>query len=74
MSLSVWILVGLAVWVLLGTVVAVIVGRMVRRRDAQVPYDTAGDVTGHLPEPRDGTDVPSLEGSTGRRPGRAPRD
>ena len=74
MSLSVWILLGLVLWVALGAVVAVIIGRVVRRRDAQVPYDTAGDVTGPLPEPRNGADSPSLEGSSRRRPGGAPRD
>ncbi|MDQ4119522.1 MAG: hypothetical protein M3235_21565 [Actinomycetota bacterium] len=74
MSLSVWILLGLAVWVALGTVVALLVGRMVRRRDAQVPHDAAGEATGSLPEPRDGTDRPSLEGSGRRRPGTPPLD
>jgi hypothetical protein len=79
MSPFVWILLGLAVWAALGVVVAVAVGRMVRRRDAQVPHDSAPapsgsgqDVPGHPPGPRDG--LPSLEGSTGRSPGGAPRD
>lgn len=72
MSLSVWILLGLVVWVTLGAVVAIVVGRMVRRRDAQIPHDVAGDVTGPLPEPRNGADSPSLEGSTRRRPGGPP--
>ncbi|TCK20072.1 hypothetical protein [Pseudonocardia endophytica] len=74
MSLFVWILLGLAVWIALGVVVAVIVGRMVRRRDAQVPHDVVGDVTGSLPEPRDGTDRPSLEGTGRRRHGPSPLD
>jgi uncharacterized membrane protein len=74
MPLSVWILLGLVLWVALGIVVAVIIGRMVRRRDAQVPNDAADDTTGPLPEPRNGTDIPSLEGSSRRPPGAAPRD
>ena len=73
MSLSVWILLGLAVWVVLGTAVAVLVGRMIRRRDAQIPHDAAGDVTAPLPEPRGGTDGPPLERSGRRRPGTPPR-
>lgn len=74
MSLSVWILLGLAVWVVLGTAVALIVGRMIRHRDAQIPHDVPGEVTGHLPEPRDGTDRPSHAGSLRRRTGGEPPD
>ncbi len=72
MPTIVWILLLVALWLVLGAVVAVVVGRMVRQRDRQVPHDSPGDVNGVVPEPRDGTDQPSLERSATRRNGGAP--
>jgi len=68
----VWILLLAALWLVLGAVVAVVVGRMVRQRDRQVPHDLPGDINGIVPDPRDGTDQPSMERSTTRRDGGAP--